>query len=69
MPLKIFGRMLWLTFDFIFIERGIIAAVVNVGKNILEHLHATQNNHLIFWLIYFGTGIIALIIYALGAHL
>lgn len=68
LPLRFFGRMLWLTFDFIFIERGIIASVVNGGKNILERLHMTQTNYFTHWIMYFIIGAAALIIYALGAN-
>ncbi len=66
-PLRFFGRLLWLTFDFIFIERGIIASLSSYGQKFLCRLHATQINRFINWFIYFIIGIALLILYILGA--
>lgn len=69
LPLRFFGRLLWLTFDFIFVERGIIATITAYSNRIISLLRLTQCNHWFNWILYFSLGILALILYVKGGKL
>ena len=63
-PLKFFGRLLWLAFDFVFIERGIIvwiSAINNFSANYLLKLQSGSFNSWFGWMF---LGLIVLLTYA-----
>ncbi len=43
-PLKLFGRILWLAFDVVVVERSIIASVSHLSKTIVLGMHKIQEN-------------------------
>ena len=43
-PLKLFGRILWLAFDVVVVERSIIASVSQLSKTIVIGMHKIQEN-------------------------
>lgn len=63
-PLKIFGRILWLAVDFIFVEKGVVNTASNYSGFLAEHLRIIQSGtwrSLILWLM---VGIMVLAVYA-----
>ena len=44
-PLKLFGRILWLAFDVVVIERSIIASVSNFSQTVVLGMHKIQENN------------------------
>lgn len=63
-PLKLFGRILWLAVDFVFIERGIIASSASGEEFMTERLRLMQNSTAKAWLFWISLGIIGLTVYA-----
>ena len=64
MPLKFFGRILWLAVDFIFLEKGVVNTASDYSGRLTDYLRVMQSGtwkSLIFWII---IGVIALTIYA-----
>jgi hypothetical protein len=62
-PLKLCGRILWLAFDVMVVERSIIASISNVSKAIISGMHKIQENNK--YSCYFGilVGILIVIAY------
>ena len=67
LPLKWFGRILWLAFDFVFIERGIIATSASGEEIMTEHLRLIQSPSFKSWLFWLFIGIAGLVVYV-GVH-
>jgi len=63
MPLKFFGRVLWLAFDFMFIERGVISASTSTGELVSDNLRLLQSINMRSWLFWTIAGICGLAIY------
>lgn len=67
-PVKILGRVLWLTIDFVFIERTIIMALrrlASVMIKVVLLLHANMQNSGVFFTAA-GAGVLALVYYLRG---
>lgn len=64
MPLKFFGRILWLAFDFVFIERGIIATITSLSNFASRSIQALQKSNGMVWFLWLFLGMSGLIIYA-----
>ncbi len=63
LPLKWFGRILWLAFDFVFIERGIIATSASGEEVMTEYLRLIQSPSFKSWLLWLLIGIVGLVVY------
>lgn len=67
-PLKFLGRILWLAFDVVVIEKSIIGSVSMITSSIVSGLHKLQEIRLLNFLLGLITGIILLSIY-LGVYI
>jgi hypothetical protein len=67
-PLKFLGRILWLAFDVVVIERSIIGSVSMITSSIVSGLHKLQEIRLLNFLLGLIIGIILLSIY-LGVYI
>lgn len=63
-PLKFFGRILWLAFDFMFIERGVIGSAVSLGEFVSTKLRNLQNTDSFLWILWLTVGLGVLIVFA-----
>lgn len=62
-PLKLFGRILWLAFDVMVIERGIINSISHLSKNIISGMHTIQEKSKYSWFFSMLIGIFIVVIY------
>ena len=62
-PLKLFGRILWLAFDVVVIERSIIASISHLSKNIILWMHKIQENSKYSWFLSILAGILIVVVY------
>ncbi len=63
-PLKFFGRILWLAFDFVFIERGVIGSAASFGEFASTKLRNLQNTDTLLWLLWLIIGGVCLTVFA-----
>ncbi len=62
-PLKLFGRILWLAFDVMVIERSIIASISHFSKTTVSAMHKIQENGKYSYLIGIVIGILIMVVY------
>ena len=62
-PLKLFGRILWLAFDVMVIERGIIASISHLSKTIISGMHKIQENSKGSWFYSILIGLLIVLVY------
>lgn len=62
-PLRLAGRLLWLAFDFRFVERGIAASLSGGGKLLGEKLQYWQENTPARWMFFLIAGGAAILVY------
>jgi hypothetical protein len=62
-PLKLFGRILWLAFDVVVIERSIIASVSHFSQTVVLGMHKIQENNKYNYLYGIFLGILIIGIY------
>ena len=62
-PLKLFGRILWLSFDVVVVERSIIASISQLSKNFVGELHKIQENRKYGYILSVASGFLIIIIY------
>ncbi len=63
-PLKFFGRILWLAFDFMLIERGVIGSAVSFGEFTSTKLRNLQTDFPFSWMFWLIFGVGCLIVFA-----
>ena len=62
-PIKLFGRILWLAFDVMVVERSIIASVSQLSKTIVACMHKIQENYKYSYLFSVLTGLLIMVFY------
>ena len=62
-PLKLFGRILWLAFDVVVVERSIIASISHLSKTIVSGMHKIQENNKYSYVLSILIGILIMIVY------
>ncbi len=63
MPIKLLGRILWITIDFLFIERTIIGSVSALNNFMVNALHRIQNAVWLNYLLMVGLGAAIMLFY------
>jgi hypothetical protein len=68
-PLKLFGRILWLAFDVMVVERSVIASISHLSKTTVSVMHKVQENSKYSYLLSALIGIMILVIYFLRIYI
>ena len=62
-PLKFLGRVLWLAFDVVIIERSIITGISHINRKFISFLHSSQEGAKYAWLYGIALGLIIILVY------
>jgi NADH:ubiquinone oxidoreductase subunit 5 (subunit L)/multisubunit Na+/H+ antiporter MnhA subunit len=62
-PLKLFGRILWLAFDVMVVERSIIASISHLSKTTVSGMHKIQENSKYSYILGVVIGILIMVVY------
>lgn len=62
-PLKLFGRILWLAFDIVVIERNVIGSVSGITSVVVKTMHRLQETNLLNFMLGILLGILCMALY------
>lgn len=63
MPLRFFGRILWLAFDVVVIERNVIGSVSALTSGVVKRLHGIQETKSVSFLLELLLGLALMAVY------